>query len=294
MVPGCGNGRCEFGEECRDLGCTNGCASDCPAYYSSRCPGGYDTNNAFVKCSGHGACSLYADACTCYQGYSGNNCGSCAVGYMRTRANGPCVFLAGALSSCKDGVKNGNELGVDCGGPNCPACRNPVTSSNLAIIVIGGLCAAVAVGVLAVVGFRMYTRGKVGRVDVVVSAVSAAAAGGAVGGNGRLVGTAASGRSAHQLKAGTPIVRTPKAANVTLVKESSKGPSSSVFPITLDSPQPSVPVLDWTSHETRKASPHPRTLAPAGSAMGMSMGTGSFRKQELVRNASRAPNSWIE
>ncbi len=30
-----------------------------------------------------------------------------------------CVFLPGALSSCSDGVQNGNEDGVDCGGI-CP------------------------------------------------------------------------------------------------------------------------------------------------------------------------------
>jgi hypothetical protein len=32
------------------------------------------------------------------------------------------VFLPGALTSCSDGVRNGNEAGVDCGGPNCGPC----------------------------------------------------------------------------------------------------------------------------------------------------------------------------
>jgi hypothetical protein len=43
------------------------------------------------------------------------------------------VFLAGALASCMDGVRNGNEVGVDCGGPNCGPCSGaaaPVTGGK--------------------------------------------------------------------------------------------------------------------------------------------------------------------
>jgi hypothetical protein len=38
-----------------------------------------------------------------------------------TRIKGVCVFMPGALVSCSDGVRNGNEVGVDCGG-TCPIC----------------------------------------------------------------------------------------------------------------------------------------------------------------------------
>ena len=37
-----------------------------------------------------------------------------------------CTFLPGALTSCGDGIQNGNEEGVDCGGPNCGACSDTI------------------------------------------------------------------------------------------------------------------------------------------------------------------------
>jgi hypothetical protein len=40
-----------------------------------------------------------------------------------------CVFLPGALSSCSDGVQNGNEDGVDCGGICPTACGAADTSA---------------------------------------------------------------------------------------------------------------------------------------------------------------------
>src|SRR5205823_4732347 len=38
-----------------------------------------------------------------------------------------CTFqlTVGHPPSCSDGVKNGTETGVDCGGPTCPPCVNP-------------------------------------------------------------------------------------------------------------------------------------------------------------------------
>ena len=33
-----------------------------------------------------------------------------------------CVNAGTPTSSCSDGIKNGQETGIDCGGPNCPAC----------------------------------------------------------------------------------------------------------------------------------------------------------------------------
>jgi hypothetical protein len=43
---------------------------------------------------------------------------------VRTTNGTKCVFLAGAISSCLDGIQNGDEEGVDCGG-SCPGvCSN--------------------------------------------------------------------------------------------------------------------------------------------------------------------------
>jgi hypothetical protein len=48
---------------------------------------------------------------------------ACAAVDRYLPVSGRCLFLPGALVSCEDGVRNGNEAGVDCGGPNCPSCR---------------------------------------------------------------------------------------------------------------------------------------------------------------------------
>ncbi len=46
-------------------------------------------------------------------------------------------MIPGALTSCNDGVKNGNEEGVDCGGPNCVACASVMTVPLVMIVSVG-------------------------------------------------------------------------------------------------------------------------------------------------------------
>jgi hypothetical protein len=55
------------------------------------------------------------------------------------------VSLSGSTATCDDGVKNGNEMGVDCGGPNCPSC--PSLTSHPYLII--GLCVTAAAAVTA-------------------------------------------------------------------------------------------------------------------------------------------------
>ncbi|NND95209.1 MAG: T9SS type A sorting domain-containing protein [Flavobacteriales bacterium] len=43
----------------------------------------------------------------------------------------PCVANCAPSTSCSDGIQNGNETGVDCGGPDCPACPPEPCSDNL-------------------------------------------------------------------------------------------------------------------------------------------------------------------
>lgn len=64
----------------------------------------------------------------CFAGYAGSACDTCAYMYTRLVPGGPCVFLPGSLASCSNGVRDGNELGVDCGGPNCASCHLPLLS----------------------------------------------------------------------------------------------------------------------------------------------------------------------
>jgi hypothetical protein len=73
------------------------------------------------ECSGRGTCLVSSGSCACFAGYGGSSCSSC-VGAYAPSSSGTCVFLAGSLSSCTDAVRNGDETGVDCGGPHCGAC----------------------------------------------------------------------------------------------------------------------------------------------------------------------------
>jgi hypothetical protein len=44
--------------------------------------------------------------------------------------NAAAVCLPPPPPTCDDGIQNGNETGVDCGGPDCPPCQEPSTCSD--------------------------------------------------------------------------------------------------------------------------------------------------------------------
>ncbi len=151
----CGNGVCEFGEECRSPNCSTGCASDCPAFVSA-CPFGLNRYGTASSCSSNGACQQGTGRCACYAGYTGDVCSVCTSGYLQLTRGGACIYLPGALSSCEDGVRNGNEEGVDCGGPNCVECAaayRAETSVSLVVVGVAGCAAA-----FVVVAFGLYVR----------------------------------------------------------------------------------------------------------------------------------------
>jgi hypothetical protein len=160
-TPGCGNGRCEFGEACPGIeqgaNCSSGaaCPADCPLTAEQRrcasttqqvASGVWVTRDAMVgfrasidparlmwlgplgtvlclqPCSGHGRCLGHGVSgyCDCNTGYAGLACSVCSRTFVRV--GGTCVLLPGALTSCTDGVRNGNEEGIDCGGAQCAPC----------------------------------------------------------------------------------------------------------------------------------------------------------------------------
>ena len=131
----CGNSYCEYGEEptvcAADGSCSanpDACPSDCPLS-RSQCPGAStNTTSAIVACGGHGRCLTASGSCSCFSGYVGDACDACAAGYLPLGTD-TCVFPPGALSNCSDGVQNGNELGVDCGG-RCVARLCPPSSAG--------------------------------------------------------------------------------------------------------------------------------------------------------------------
>jgi EGF-like domain len=129
---------------------------DCGPYVAD-CPRGLDPRGRNVTCSGHGSCSVGAGVCLCHAGYAGSACDVCTSDRVKLQAYGACVYLPGSQVSCNDGVKNGNEVGVDCGGPNCDACLAPKPVVPYLVI---GMCIAAGIVVALILYFvrRQYRR----------------------------------------------------------------------------------------------------------------------------------------
>ena len=160
----CGNSVCEYGEP-------GACSSDCP---SSSIPKQCTPRT----CNGHGSCATATGTCQCFAGYAGPGCVQCGFPFLPSTPStsdpmalatptDTCVFLAGALGTCSDGVQNNGESGVDCGGPHCATVcaageetglmvTNPgggLATGSIAGIAIGCVV-AVVIAVVAVLRLR--------------------------------------------------------------------------------------------------------------------------------------------
>ena len=134
----CGNQRCELGEACSlfvtavspnaqtssdSTGC---CPLDCPIVLQSCIA----TAVTGVACSGHGSCLTGAGVCHCFTGYSGSACSACDASYKaQFDSSGNLVSCAHLPGSCLNGVLDGNEVGVDCGG-ECRACNSTTAAMD--------------------------------------------------------------------------------------------------------------------------------------------------------------------
>jgi hypothetical protein len=69
----------------------------------------------FADCDG-----IYFDGCESRSAIDRSNCGACrnVCASGQVCSQGSCV-----AASCGDGRQDGNETGVDCGGPDCPRCE---------------------------------------------------------------------------------------------------------------------------------------------------------------------------
>ena len=178
----CGNGQCELGEACStslvigNATTTPGgvgttlhpvcCLADCPIVIAS-CAADAVTG---VVCSGHGWCHSGTGECTCFTGYIGDSCNSCANQYIARGVTGAlsgegqvgseslfqvCTFLPElqqtVTSQCTNGVRDGLEGGIDCGGVCSTSCNGTsttslLTTSKLAIGSISALVGALLIG----------------------------------------------------------------------------------------------------------------------------------------------------
>lgn len=159
----CGNQQCEFGEVCLDTSCSTGCRVDCPFSHLS-CPVGAAGDGSSKECSGNGGiCHFSSGVCECFATFDGDSCSECASGFSKSA--GKCVAPAGAAVSCSDGIRNGSEEGVDCGGIHCPnACNSSQQSSstsasmNNAQVVVVVVIVALVVGGVYLAGFSSACR----------------------------------------------------------------------------------------------------------------------------------------
>lgn len=93
----------------------------------------------------------------CAAGRAGPACSDCALNY--TQVGSVCVFLPGSTTaSCHNGVRDGLETGIDCGGSVCDPCSNESPFSRIPLdmwIIIG-----LAVLVLLIIAVIWYIHRK--------------------------------------------------------------------------------------------------------------------------------------
>lgn len=120
------------------VNCSSGCSADCPPYVGA-CPLGLGVDGTVTVCSSLGACKQASGQCACHAGYTGNACNECLGDYIRIVSHGRCIYMPGSQVSCSDGVKDGNEVDVDCGGPNCAPCAISSASGAIPAGMITGI-----------------------------------------------------------------------------------------------------------------------------------------------------------
>jgi len=119
-TPECGNGNLELGETCDDNNEVNGdgCSSDCELEVVETTTTTFCGDDYIQSPNDDGEIEV-CDA-------GDQNGIACTAGTQPcTYCNDYCqetIVPATGVPTCSDKIQNGDETGVDCGGPDCPAC----------------------------------------------------------------------------------------------------------------------------------------------------------------------------
>ena len=147
------------------------CSADCPVVVQS----GLADAVTGLACSGHGSCLTGAGVCVCFAGYGGDACSACNGQYAPVADSAGrvvrCVLLAGERSTCVNGVRDGLEQGVDCGGV-CPSCnsssasglgpsKTSLTAAGQVVVTTAAAAGALLAITLVVMEVRRRRRSKV-------------------------------------------------------------------------------------------------------------------------------------
>ncbi len=133
---------------------SSGCArvdrdGNCPASHPYECDGACYTNEAQAQasgCTGGGGNGGGGNSGNCPASHPYECDGKCYEDAAQAQASG-CTGGGGNEPTCNDGIQNGNETGVDCGGscPACstePTCNDGIQNGNETGVDCGGSCPA--------------------------------------------------------------------------------------------------------------------------------------------------------
>ncbi len=143
------------------MACSTGCRADC-GNAPIDCPVG----SSGVACSGRGVCLPATGTCRCFLGHTSAACDGCASGLLPLPSGACPVVPRARRVSCDNGVRDGNEEGVDCGpvcgvacvdvAGNAPTSAAAVVARPMTWLIVGGvMVSTAAIAAIAATVFRL-------------------------------------------------------------------------------------------------------------------------------------------
>ncbi|MCR9251421.1 MAG: T9SS type A sorting domain-containing protein [bacterium] len=130
---------------------SGGCSETCSSNPTPTCSDGIQNGNETgIDCGGScpNSCDSGGTDCSgsCLQGYNLFACGQCWVDAAQAQSGGCSETCSDPGPTCSDGIQNGDETGIDCGGscPNScqtePTCSDGIQNGDETGIDCGGSC----------------------------------------------------------------------------------------------------------------------------------------------------------